>query len=64
MSTGRVGDTDKSATPDAYAQMMNPKFLKSYKDLTMPIDVKGDLTGLTLQMVDQPAGASAKPPTP
>jgi hypothetical protein len=65
LSTNRAGDTDKNAPADAYVQMLNPKFLKSYKDLSLPIDVKGDLTGLTLQVVEQPAaGASPKPPTP
>jgi hypothetical protein len=65
LATARAGDTDKNAPADAFVQMVNPKFLKSYKDLTMPIDVKGELTGLTLRVVDQTAaGASAKPPTP
>jgi hypothetical protein len=64
VTTG-AGDTDKSAPGSAYAQMLNPTFLKKYKDATIPIEVKGDLTGLTLQVADQPAaGVPAKPQTP
>jgi hypothetical protein len=45
--------------------MWNPTFLKNYQDATLPIEVKGDQTGLTVQVADQPAtGAPAKPPTP
>jgi hypothetical protein len=45
--------------------MINPTFLKSYQDATLPIEVKDDQTGLTLQVVEKPAaGASAKAPTP
>jgi hypothetical protein len=65
LATRGAGDTDKNAPVNAMVQMMNPTFLKSYKDLTMPIEVKGDLTGLLVQVADQPAaGAPAKPPTP
>jgi hypothetical protein len=65
LAISRVGDTDKNAQGGAMVQMMHPTFLKQYKDLTMPIDVKGDQTGLVVQVTDQPAaGASAKQPTP
>lgn len=60
--TMRACDTDKNAPADPIVQMANPQFVKSYKDLIMPIDVKNDMTGLTLQVVEQPAaGAPAKP---
>jgi hypothetical protein len=63
--TSRTGDTDKSAPVSAMVQMMNPQFLKKYQDATLPIEVKGDQTGLVVQVADQPAaGAPAKPPTP
>jgi len=62
--TNHAGDMDKS-NGDAVAQMFNPKFLKNYQDSTIPIEVKGDLTGLMVQVADQPAAtAPAKPPTP
>lgn len=65
LSISHPGDTDKSAQVDAYAQMIHPTFLKNYQDATIQIDVKSDLTGLTVQVADQPAaGAPAKPPTP
>jgi hypothetical protein len=61
----KAADVDKNAQGDAYAQMFNPKFQKNYQDSTIQIDVKGDLTGLVVQVADQPAaGAPAKPPTP
>jgi hypothetical protein len=60
-----AGDTDKSAPKGAFGQMLNPKFLRSYQDATMPIEVKGDQTSLVVQVADQPAaGAPAKPSTP
>ncbi|MGA3161188.1 MAG: carboxypeptidase-like regulatory domain-containing protein [Terracidiphilus sp.] len=63
--TSRAGDTDKSAPVSAMVQMLNPTFLKKYQDATLPIEVKGDLTGLVVQVADQPAaGAPAKPSTP
>jgi len=63
--TSQAGDMDKNAPGGAMVQMLNPKFLKNYKDSTMPIEVKVDLTGIVVQVADQPAaGAPAKPPTP
>jgi hypothetical protein len=42
--------------------MVNPTFLKSYQDATLPIEVKGDQTGLAVQVAEQ---ADAKtPPKP
>jgi len=65
LSTAGAGDTDKNAPGGTFVQMVNPNFLKSYQNATIPIEVKGDLTGLTLQVADKPAaGAPAKPPTP
>jgi hypothetical protein len=62
--TSRAGDTDRDA-PGGVVQMINPTFLKRYQDATVPIEVKGDQTGLTVQVADQPAaGTPAKPPTP
>jgi hypothetical protein len=62
--TSRAGDTDKNA-PGGVVQIINPTFLKSYQDATVPIEVKGDLTGLTVQVADHPAATTlAKPPTP
>jgi hypothetical protein len=64
LKTSRAGDTHKSA-PGGFVQMVNPTFLKKYEDATIPIEVKGDLTGLVVQVTDQPpAGAPTKPPTP
>lgn len=63
--TNHAGDTDRIAPEDAIVQMVSPKFLKNYQDATIPIEVKGDLTGLVVQVADPPAaGALAKPPTP
>jgi hypothetical protein len=62
--TSRAGDVDKDA-PGGVVQMLNPTFLKSYQDAKLPIEVKGDRTGLVVQLADKPAtGATAKPPTP
>jgi hypothetical protein len=62
--TSRAGDTDKDA-PGGFVQMVNPTFLKKYQDATMPIEVKGDQTGLTVQVAEQPAaGTPAKPSAP
>jgi len=62
--TNHAGDTDKNA-PGGAVQMWNPTLLKSYQDVTIPIEVKSDLTGLTVQVADQPAATTpAKPPTP
>lgn len=58
------GDVDKSAPGGAFVQMIHPTILKKYQDATLPIEVKGDQTGLVLQMADQPAGAPAKPEKP
>jgi hypothetical protein len=45
--------------------MFNPNILKSYLEATVPIEVKGDQTGLVVQVDDKPAaGAPVKPPTP
>jgi hypothetical protein len=60
-------DVDKSAPGGTFVQMMHPTFLKSYQDATLPIEVKGDQTGLIVQVADKPADkapAPAKPPTP
>jgi len=56
--TSRAGDVDKDAS-GGIVQMMNPTFLKTYQDATVPIEVKGDQTGLTVQVAEQSA---AKPP--
>jgi hypothetical protein len=61
--TSRAGDMDKNA-PGGVVQMMNPQFLKKYQDANLPIEVKGDQTGLVVQVADKPAAeAPAKPPT-
>jgi hypothetical protein len=61
----KAADVDKNTQGGAYAQMFNPTFLKKYQDATLPIEVKGDQTGLVVQVADQPAaGTPAKPPTP
>lgn len=61
--TSRAGDTDKNA-PGGVVQMINPTFLKSYQDATLLIEVKGDQTGLTVQVADKPAAVTpTKPPT-
>jgi len=58
-----AGDMDPNAQGDVFAQM-NPKYLRSYQDATIPIEVKGDQTGLVVQLDDKPAAAApAKPPT-
>jgi hypothetical protein len=45
--------------------MFNPTFLKKYQVATLPIEVKGDLTSLVVQVTDQPAAeAPTKTPTP
>lgn len=62
--TSQVGDTEKIAQTDVYAQVVPPKFLKSYEELTVPIEVKGDLAGLILQVTEGSAQTTAKPPTP
>jgi len=63
--TAGAGDKDPNAQGDAYAQMFNPKILRRYQDVTIPIEVKSDQTGLVVQVSDQPAGGTpAKPPTP
>jgi hypothetical protein len=56
--TSRAGDMDKNAPGGAMVQMLNPKFLKSYQDATISIEVKGDQTGLVVQVAEQP-GARA-----
>ncbi len=57
------GDVDKSAPGGAFVQMMHPTILKKYQDASLPLDVKGDQTGLLVQLADQPAAAApAKPP--
>lgn len=62
--TSRAGDMEKSDLAGGL-QWLNPTFLKQYQDASMPIDVKGDMTGLTVQVADQPAAkAPAKPPMP
>ena len=64
LRTSRAGDTDQNAAGDTF-QMINPTFLKKYQDATIPINVKGDQTGLVVQLADQPAaGTPSKPPTP
>lgn len=61
--TSRAGDADKNVPGGAL--MWNPTFLKNYQDATLPIEVKGDQTGLVVQVDDKPAaGAPVKPPTP
>jgi hypothetical protein len=65
LATVRVGDANKNAPEDAVVQMLNPQFLKSYKDAAIPIEVKGDVTGLAVQVVEQPAATTpTKLPTP
>jgi len=62
--TSRAGDTDRD-DPGGMIQMLNPTFLKKYKDTTVPIEVKTDQTGLVVQVADQPAAATpSKPSTP
>ena len=59
--TNHAGDMDKN-TQGGGGPMWNPTLLKSYQDVTIPIEVKGDLTGITVQVADQPAaGAPTKP---
>ena len=65
LMTWRAGDTDKDAPVSPMVQALNPQFLKSYQDASLPIEVKGDQTGLIVQVADKPAaGAPAKPSTP
>jgi hypothetical protein len=65
LAVTHAGDTDTNAPGGAYVQMLNPKFSRSYQDLTLPIDVKGEITGLALQVSEQSAAKTpAKPPTP
>jgi hypothetical protein len=65
LATVHAGDTDKNATGGTFVQMVNPDFLKKYKGSSMQINVKGDQTGLVVQVDSQPtAGTPAKPPTP
>jgi hypothetical protein len=60
--TTRAGDMDKDDPGGTYEQMLSPKFLKKYQDAKLPIEVKGDLTGLAVQVADQTAaGETAKP---
>ena len=64
LATSRAGDVDKDA-PGGVVQMINPTFLKSYQNATIPINVKGARTGLVVQLADQPAaGTPAKPSAP
>jgi len=64
LAISRAGDVDKDA-PGGVVQMFNPTFLKTYQDAKLPIEVKGDRTGLVVQLADKPsAGTPAKPPTP
>jgi hypothetical protein len=64
LATSRAGDTDKDA-PGGVVQMLNPTFLKKYQDATIPVEVKGDQIGLTVQVADESSSAApAKPPTP
>ena len=63
LAINHPGDADKNVPGGAL--MWKPTFLKSYQDVTIPIEVKGDQTGLVVQVADQPAaGAPATPPTP
>jgi len=58
-----AGDADKNVPGGALS--WKPTYLRSYQDVTIPIEVKSDLTGLTVQVTDKPAaGTPAKPPTP
>jgi hypothetical protein len=64
LATSRAGDTDKDG-PGGYVEMVNPTFLKSYQDATLPIEVKGDQTGLAVQVAEQAdAKTPPKPSTP
>jgi hypothetical protein len=64
LAISRAGDTDKDA-PGGVIKMVNPTFLKTYQDATLPIEVKGDQTGLTVQLAEQAAAKTpAKPSTP
>jgi hypothetical protein len=58
-----AGDTDKSASGGT-GLVWNPTFLKSYQDATIPIEVKSDQTGLTLQVADKPAAGTPTKPDP
>ena len=65
LATMGAGDMDKSASEGAYSQMLSPTFLKKYQDSTLQIEVKGDQTGLIVQVADKPAAeAPAKPEKP
>jgi len=58
-----AGDADKNVPGGALS--WKPTYLRSYQDVTIPIEVKSDLTGFTVQVADKPAaGEPAKQPTP
>jgi hypothetical protein len=63
LEVSHAGDADKNVPGGAF--IGKPTFLKNYQDANLPIEVKGDLTGLMVQVADQTAAeAPAKPPTP
>ncbi|MGO9775558.1 MAG: carboxypeptidase regulatory-like domain-containing protein [Terracidiphilus sp.] len=57
-----AADTDKSAPEGAYAQIFNPTILRKYQDANLPIEVKGDQTGLVVQVADKPAAETPTKP--
>jgi hypothetical protein len=60
-----ASDTDKAGAESGsdFARMLQAKTLKSYGPAELPVSVKGDSTGLVLQVPDQGA-APAKAPIP
>ena len=60
--TNHAGDVDRDVPG---ALKWNPTFLKKYQDATIQIEVKNDLTGLSVQVADQPVATTpAKPSAP
>jgi hypothetical protein len=61
-----ASDMDQSGSPggpanplSAFAMLSQSKTLKSYGEAELPITVKGDFTGLTLQVPDATAAPGA-----
>lgn len=64
LKSSGAGDSDKSGGTDNgndLMRMMRTKVLKSYGDAELPLTVKSDTTGLTLQLSDQAAAPNVVP---
>jgi hypothetical protein len=51
--TSRAGDADKDVLQEGFVQMVEPHVPEELPGRTMPIEVKGDQTGLTVQVTEQ-----------